>query len=172
LQTAAHPNKELFFFDEARFGTHSKCGHGWFETGSRTAVKVKLGFKNFYMYSAVNPSTGEDLTLIIEKVNTEGMNCFLEQFSKQLGAREAFMVLDGASWHRSKDLIVPSNITLIILPPYSPELNPVERFWQYIKSKTIRNKMYQSIKELEAYLIDFYKSIDVDMIRGVCGYGY
>ena len=172
LHRQNNPSKELYFFDEARFGTHSKSGHGWFETGSRTQVNVKLGFQNFYMYSSVNPTTGEDYTFITEKVNTESLNCFLDQFSKQLGTREAFLVLDGASWHRSKGLIIPKNITLLYLPPYSPELNPVERLWEYIKSKTIRNKIYESIKELESYLTAFFKKLDANTIRNVCAYGY
>ena len=50
--------KRIFFFDESRFGTHSKIGHGWYKTGSRTRVDVKLGFQNFYVYSAVEPSKG------------------------------------------------------------------------------------------------------------------
>ncbi len=167
-----HPEKELHFFDEARFGTHSKSGHGWFKTGSRTQVNVKLGFQNFYMYSSVNPVTGEDYTFITENVNTESFKCFLEQLSKQLGEREIILVLDGASWHKSKDLKIPINIMLMYLPPYSPELNPVERLWHYIKSKIIRNKIYQSITELESKLTQFFKKIDPCTIKSVCGYGY
>jgi transposase len=167
-----HSKKELYFFDEARFGTHSKSGHGWFETGSRTQVNVKLGFQNFYMYSSVNPTTGEDYTFITEKVNTESINCFLEQFSKQIGKKEILLVLDGASWHKSKDLKIPTNIMLMYLPPYSPELNPVERLWHYIKSKIIRNKIYQTIAELEVCLTNFFKNLDPCTIKSVCSYGY
>ncbi len=65
-----HSEKELFFFDESRFGTHSKVGHGWFKKGSRTQVKVKLGRENFYLYSAVNPRNGENFSLFAPNVNT------------------------------------------------------------------------------------------------------
>lgn len=71
-----HPQKALYFFDESRFGTHSKIGHGWFEKGSRTGVKVKLGFENFYVYSAINPVFGDDFSLILPYVNTECLNLF------------------------------------------------------------------------------------------------
>ena len=60
---AIEENKKLFFFDESRFGTHSKVGHGWFEKGKRTDVKVQLGFQNFYIYSAVNTISGDSFTL-------------------------------------------------------------------------------------------------------------
>jgi hypothetical protein len=72
----------LRFFDESRFGTHSKIGHGWFKTGTRTPVKVKLGYKNFYLYSIANPTTGEEFTLLLPNVNIKYMNIFLSEFSK------------------------------------------------------------------------------------------
>ena len=123
-------------------------------------------------YSSVNPTTGEDYTFITEKVNTESLNCFLEQFSKQIGKKEILLVLDGASWHKSKDLKIPTNIMLMYLPPYSPELNPVERLWHYIKSKIIRNKIYQNIAELEVCLTNFFRKLDPCTIKSVCSYGY
>ena len=171
-QISNAPTKDVYFFDEARFGTHSKLGHGWFEKGSRTGVNCKLGFKNFYMYSAINPKTGEDLSIILDKVNTTSFNVFLDEFSKQLGPKEVLFVMDNASWHKSKELIVPINIQIVYLPPYSPELNPVERFWEYIKSKTIRNKIYKSINDLYSYLVNFYNSLDLDTIKSICNYGY
>ena len=64
------PDRKLFFFDESRFGTHSKLGYGWFKKGSRTQVKVKLGYKNFYVYSAVSPRDGETISIIAPKVNS------------------------------------------------------------------------------------------------------
>jgi hypothetical protein len=82
--------KEVFFFDESRFGTHSKVGHGWFKKGSRTQVKVKIGRENFYLYSAINPRNGDDVSLLAPHVNTDCMNIFLEQMSKDLGTREAY----------------------------------------------------------------------------------
>ena len=132
------PNAKLYFFDEARFGTHSKLGHSWFVKGSRTQVKVSLGFQNFYLYSAVSPQDGEDITFLMPKVNAECLNVFLTQVSLHLGEQEAILVLDGAGWHKAKDLNIPSNINLIFLPPYSPELNPVERLWAYIKSTLLK----------------------------------
>ncbi len=73
------------------------------------------------------------------------MNVFLEQMSQYLGTREAVLVMDCASWHKSKNLKVAKNIEIIYLPPYSPELNPVERLWLYIKQNILRNKIYDAI---------------------------
>ena len=118
-------NEELWFFDESRFGTHSKTGHGWFRTGIRTPVKIKLGYKNFYLYSATSPKTGKEFTLLLPNVNIQCMSIFLEEFAKVNKDQKIVIVMDGAGWYKSKKLIVPNNIRIIILPPYSPELNPV-----------------------------------------------
>ena len=91
-----NPGKMVYFFDESRFGTHSKIGHGWFKKGARSSIKVKLGFQNFYVYSAVDIMSGKDFSLIVPKVNTPLMNVFLEEMSKDLGSKEAIVVMDCA----------------------------------------------------------------------------
>jgi transposase len=164
----SNTNKALYFFDEARFGTHSKLGHGWFTRGERTSVKVKLGFQNFYVYSAVETSSGQDFSLLLPEVNTNVMNEFLRQFSEHLGSREAIVVMDGAGWHKSKNLVVPQNLTIVCLPAYSPELNPVEKLWQHIKSHIIKNKIYDSLKELETAVCDFIQKLKPSAVRRTC----
>jgi hypothetical protein len=100
----ANLQADLYFFDESRFGTHSNLGLGWFIKGSRTPVKVKLGFKNFYVYGAICPDTARHFELILPQVNTECMNVFLEEMAKEVGDKKIIMVMDGAGWHKSKNL--------------------------------------------------------------------
>jgi transposase len=168
----ATPDQAIFFFDESRFGTHSKLGHGWFEKGKRTQVNIKLGFQNFYLYSAVNPKTGEDFTLIAPKVNTEYMNVFLDQIAAFVKNAPISIVMDCAGWHRSRGLKIPHNISIIFLPPYSPELNTVERLWGYIKQHTIKNKIYGSLELLELAIVDFFKTINHTTISSLCRIDY
>jgi transposase len=163
---------DLYFFDESRFGTHSKIGHGWFKRGTRTEVKVKLGFKNFYLYSAVNPKSGESFSLTLPKVNTVCMNRFLEEMVEYIGSKQTIIIMDGAGWHKSKDLKIPSNIEIIYLPPYSPELNPVERLWSYIKQHTIKNKVYDCLDELENVVCNFITSLDAKNLSSICSASY
>ena len=113
--------------DESRFGTHSKIGHGWFVKGQRTEVRVKLGFQNFYLYGAVSPVSGESFNYIIPGCNTECMNFFLKELSGEFSNEQLILIMDGAGWHKSSTLVIPSNIKIIHLPPYCPELNPIER---------------------------------------------
>jgi transposase len=162
----------LYFFDESRFGTHSKLGHGWFKKGSRTSVPIKLGFDNFYVYSAINPMSGEDFTLIAPNVNTIYMNVFLAELSKYLADTNAIVVMDCAGWHKSKKLIIPDNIKIVYLPAYTPELNPVERFWQHLKSNTIKNKVYETIEALEEAICNFISQLTRELIRNICSIDY
>ncbi|MEI6627805.1 MAG: IS630 family transposase [Alphaproteobacteria bacterium] len=139
-----------------------------FPKGKRTAVKVKLGFQNFYVYSAVNVNSGEDFSLIMPHVNTVNMNEFLIQLFKDLGDKQAILVMDGAGWHKSKGLVIPESIEIVYLPPYSPELNPVEKLWQYIKSYTIKNRIYGTIDQLEYVVCEFIRGLNPASIKQTC----
>ena len=80
--------------------------------------------------------------------------------------------MDGAGWHKSGKLILPKNIRIIILPPYSPELNPTEKLWQYIKDHTIKNRIYKTLRELENAVCRFVKTLTPEIIGSVCGVSY
>jgi transposase len=162
------PHKPILYFDESRFGTKTKTGLAWYKKGSRTRVKVKLGFENFYLYSSVNPQDGSHFTLLLPWINTDGMNLFMEELSKEI-TKDVILIMDGAGWHKSKDLKVPKNIEIVLLPPYCPELNPVERLWRYIKDHTIRNKVFDRLLELENEICEFVKNLTVETILKTCG---
>jgi transposase len=78
--------------------------------------------------------------------------------------------MDQASWH--KKLKVPENIEIIFLPPYSPELNPIERFWLHIKTNVLRNKIYTDLDLLEQSVIDFLMKISGETVQSVCNCTY
>jgi hypothetical protein len=107
----------VLFFDESRFGTHSKIGCGWFRRNTRPAVKTKLGYKNFYLYSGVDAKDGSSFSLIMPSVNTETMNVFLAELSQEYSSDKLALIMDGAGWHKSSDLKVPENIKIFFLPP-------------------------------------------------------
>ena len=76
--------------------------------------------------------------------------------------------MDRAGWHRSKSLEIPKNITIFFLPPYSPELNPVERLWLHLKQNVLHNKMFESLEKLEDDLKNFINSLNVTTIIQIC----
>lgn len=162
----------MFFFDEGRFGLRSTVARIWAEKGKETTVKVKQGFKNFYMYSSINPKTGEDFSLVLSCVDTEMMNLYLKKFSSAYKKDKIVLVMDQAGWHKSKDLCIPRNIQIIYLPPYSPELNPVERFWRFLKKEVLHNFIYESLDELTNKLFVFYKTINKKDIMSLCRCSY
>lgn len=164
-----NPEVPIYFFDESRFGTHSKHGLGWFKKGSRTSISTKLGFKSFYLYSATNHKNGDMFSLIIPHVNKQYMQIFIDEFAKHIDTK-VILVMDRAGWH--KGLRVPNNIEIIYLPPYSPELNPVERLWQYLKDAVLKNKIYDCLSELEDVVAEFIRSIAAQTIKSVCNCSY
>src|SRR5437868_12214653 len=87
--------------------------------------------------------------LIMPICNTVAMNHHLCEISSQVAAdAHAVVILDRAGWHRSQGLAVPDNITLLELPPYSPELNPVERIWHYLRSHWLANSVFPSLADI------------------------
>ncbi len=100
------------------------------------------------------------------------MNIFLEELTKQSKSQKIVIVMDGAGWHKSDRLIISKNIRIIILPPYSPELNPTEKLWQYIKDHTIKNRIYKTLRELENAVCKFVNMLTPEIIRSVCNINY
>lgn len=96
-----------------------------------------------YIFAAVEPGTDNGFALVLPHANTETMQLFLDRFAATLQADEhAVMVLDQAGWHGANNLIVPANVTLVPLPPYSPELNPVERVWLHLKQRFLSHRLH------------------------------
>lgn len=162
----------VLFFDESRFGTHSKIGCGWFECGTRPQVPLKIGYKNFYLYSGVDIKDGSNFSLILPKVDTEHMNVFLSELSKEYSSDKIAVIMDRAGWHKSKALKVPENIAILYLPPYCPELNPVERLWLYIKNNILANKLYDTLEDLELVLCEFMSGLQNDVVQNICKVSY
>ena len=110
--------------------------------------------------------------MIIPNVDSICLSSYLKELSQFLGTRSIILVLDGAGWHKASKLEIPDNIKLFFLPPYSPELNPVERFWQHIKSNTIKNKIYENLANLEKETSTFLKGITREVTASVCAVNY
>ena len=108
-----------------------------------------LGFASAYVFGAVCPVEGKAAALIMPICNSAAMNHHLIEISSQVAAdAHAVVILDRAGWHRSQGLVVPGNITLLELPPYSPELNPVERIWHYLRSHWLANSVFSSLADV------------------------
>ena len=112
--------------------------HRWWRRGERAPGTRQIGYQWAYIFSAVRPDTGDDVTLVMPSVNAKVMDLFLAHFADTLDQdAHAVMMCDGAGWHDERALTVPDNVTLALLPPYSPELNPVERVWLYLRGAVV-----------------------------------
>ena len=162
----------VLFMDESRFGTHSNTGHGWFPCGKRTTVEISIGDENFYVYSAVSSTNGYNFNLIMPNVDSECMSSFLKELSLDNTGKKILLIADGASWHDSKTLEIPENIYIAKLPPYSPELNPTERYFQYMKEQIIKNKLWTTISELKNNTMSFLKDITNEQVASISACNY
>lgn len=106
-----------------------------------------------YAVGAVDPWRGELSSLILPWVDAETMSIFLAHVAAAQGQACGVMVLDGAGWHRAAALRVPENLRLIFLPPYSPELNPVEHVWDWLRENAIGNAVFGDLEAVENCLM-------------------
>lgn len=158
-----------FFMDEARLGQQGTLTRVWARTGSRPTAVRQTKYEWVYLYAAVEPATGESVALLAPNADTGTMNVFLRMLSAELKAGEhAVLILDGAGWHKSKTLRVPANVTCLLLPPYSPELNPTENLWHHLRSHHLSNRAYRDYDHLLEAGGEAYRQLTPDVIKSVC----
>ena len=150
--------------DEARIGQKGRVTHVWYQKGVRPRGLHQQGFAraperpaarggaSAHLFGAVCPERDAGVALAMPEISTAAMGLFLAELSRALPAgTHAALVLDGAGWHVSPDLKVPTNLTLIRLPPYSPELNPVERVWEHLRDRWLSHRLlaggYEAVRD-------------------------
>jgi len=135
----------LMFQDEARFGRLSLPQRCWAPAPLRPIVVQGVVREYTYAYAALAPATGKLDWMIAPSMNTLDMSAFLRHVGERHQGEFVVMVVDGAPSHRSHQLSLPANVALIRLPPYSPELNPVEHLWDEIREKHFANRVFDSM---------------------------
>jgi hypothetical protein len=131
--------------DEGRFGRISTPRRCWAPRGMRPEVPAQIVREYTYAFVALSPHDGVMDFLILPLVSEEAMSLFLREVSERHPDEFILMVLDGVGWHKAKALKVPENMALIFLPPYIPQLNPVEHIWDSIRESHFGNEVFNSI---------------------------
>ena len=163
----------VWFMDEARFGQQGTITDVWAAAGSRPRAVRQTRYEWVYLYAAVEPATGESAALLAPNVNTGTMNAFLRILEAERKPGEHFvLIMDQAGWHKSRDLKLPEGITVLLLPPYSPELNPVENLWHYLRSHYLSNRVYADYDALLDAGTEAYRKLTPALIRSVCRCDY
>lgn len=161
----------MFFQDESRFGLFTRNGK------SLTAIRVKpictfqQVFKSTWLSGAFSPITGDHFQMILPNCNAENFQVFLNDFSKENPTELKIMVLDNGRFHKAKKLIIPENIVLLFLPPYSPELNPAEKMWAKYK-REFTNKFFTSLDEVDEFITNIVKATCKKQVMSICGFSY
>ena len=130
-------------------GQKGRLCRRWWVRGRRPPGRCDRRYEWAYIFAAVEPATGADVALVLPEATTAAMNLFLAAFAAGLpGDVHAALVVDGAGWHGSRGLVVPANVTLVPLPPYSPELNPVERVWLYLRERFLSLRVFPDYRAI------------------------
>jgi transposase len=148
------------FQDEARFGRISGTRRCWCPRPHRPVVATEVSQEYTYAYATVSVPEGALDSLILPHVNGTCMQIFLDEVAARYPEDRLVMVMDGAGWHRNQDLVIPENMRLLTLPPYSPELNPVEHLWDELREKWFHNRVFDSLEALEDHLETGLRSME------------
>lgn len=135
--------------DEARVGQTGRTCRRWFEKGIRPRGRRDLRHEAVYLFGAVCPDRDHGVALVLPEVSTAAMQAMLDELATAVtpGAH-AVVILDRAGWHTAKDLTIPTNLTPVFLPPYSPELNAIERVWLYLRERFLSHRLWPTYDDI------------------------
>ena len=141
----------------------------WAKKGTRPRALKQQQFTYTYIYGAVCPSTEQAVGLVLPYANTTCMSLHIDEVARSVPeGRHALVIMDGAGWHQA--FHARSNVSVLKIPPYSPELNPCEQIWQYIKDKWLKNRCYKDYDDILNVAIKAWQKFTAEdgRIRSLC----
>lgn len=136
-----------------RYGTRTELGRRWTSCGYRPTGEQIIGYEYGYLSVALNPRTGELFALLLPDMTIESFQAFVDEFCKFVGEKTCVrLITDGAAAHRSTRLKIDEELTIEHLPPYSPELNPVERLFKELR-RQLKNRVFESLEAVEEAVV-------------------
>ena len=164
---------EVWSQDEARVGQTGRTGYIWWQRGQTPRGRRDFGHRSAWIIGAVCPARDTGAALVVTRLDTEAMNLFLVELAQAVApGAHAVVLMDKAGWHIAGDLVVPANITPVFLPPYSPELNPIERLWLYLKDNQLSHRVFGDTTEIIDACCDAWNRLlaETGRIRSLCSY--
>lgn len=161
----------MLTYDESRFGLMSPMRRRITAKGIKPIQTVDFRFENYYLYGAVDPISGDRFILEMPYLNSDCFQVYLNELSLYCINDFIILLLDNSSTHKAKKLDIPENIVLLFLPAYSPELNPIERLWQHIKSK-LTFSLLDSLEALKQNVSDELHKLTDSVVASITGYSY
>ena len=160
-----------FAQDESRFGLKTLIGRLITACGIKPIGQWQWLFKAFWLYGAVEPTTGESFFLQFSHVDTVCYQAFLDEFSKAYSDSLNILQVDNGRFHTSNDLVVPENVILLFQPPYCPELNPIERLWEYLKAD-LKWASFKTLEQLQSKVDQLLTKLTSEVIASITGYSF
>jgi putative transposase len=156
------------FEDEAGFGRINVPKYCW-TNGDRPLVPCHHIREYRYAFGAVDPISGDSFFLAMPRCNTICTNVFLDLLSKEFPEDQILLICDGAAWHKSQSLVIPANIHLAFIPPYTPEMNPIEQVWKEISTRGFKNEVFKTLEGVVDRLYKTVKDLSSETIKSITG---
>ncbi len=160
-----------WFQDESRFGLFTIKRRRITLKGVKPIGPMQHKFESYYLYSAVAPLTGDMFTLEMPAFDADCFQVFLDHFAQYDPNSFHVMWMDQASVHKAEKLIIPDNVRLELIPPYSPELNPVERVWEELKDQ-LAWVSFENLNKLRELIAAKIRNLSREKIKSLTGYPY
>jgi DDE superfamily endonuclease len=164
----------VFCQDESRLGLHLPVHRRLTGYGVKPVQVVAPLYESYWLYAAVEPTTGEAFWWELPHLDAECFGIFLTKFGQAYGESLNIVLLDQAPAHVAQRVSVPENVVLVWLPAYSPELNPVERLWEDLKGRidVLDAQVRSSLTALQAHVASLVQRYSAEMIASLTGYAY
>lgn len=157
----------LYYQDESRFGLMTHTGSCIAGKGVHPIVNYQHKYSTTYLWGSYSPVDGDSFVWEINGVNKKIFEQYLKALSQHRPKELKILVIDNAGFHSTKNIVIPENIKLINIPPYSPELNPCEQIWKYIKQR-YKNQLFKNMEELKAWLHKTVNDMTTQTIKSIC----
>ncbi len=162
---------KVFSQDESRFGLLTIRRRRLTARGVQPVGSIQHQFQSFYLYGAVAPTTGDNFFMELPQLNSTIFQVFLNQFAQAYPDSLNLLVLDQRGAHSTKRLIIPANVRLVFLPPYSPELNPIERVWRMLKDQ-LAWQQFPNLETQQEFVGNLVRALDNALLQSLTAYTY
>ncbi|WP_062060119.1 IS630 family transposase [Aquimarina longa] len=175
IRTGLDKNKydtvNLYFQDESRFGLITKQKRVISARGVQPIGKYKHSYQYKWLWGSFSPISGESFCMTTDGVCKELFIKYLEDFAKHKPREVKILIIDNAAFHSTKNVTIPENIILLPIPPYSPELNPAEKVWQWMKDK-MAMKIFDTLEDLEYKIDQLLETLENQLIKSITAYQF
>jgi hypothetical protein len=161
----------LWASDERRFGLRTIRRRRITRCGRKPVGVLQHGYRNFWLYGAVAPATGDGFFQVLPTLDSAQMQVLLNTFAAARPTTLNVLLLDNSRAHTAQDLIVPPNVVLLFQPAYAPELNPSERVWEDLKTD-LAWENYPSLHALQAHIVQLVEAYDAPTLQSLTAYPY